>query len=148
MDYNELYIDYLEAGVSNSIVLKDSLSTELDMDNLKRNTANVIQLFKLWELSVEEQCNLLGGISPQQLNKFQKNTARISGRDTIERVGNLLGIHKSLRILYPYNKAVVYKWINARNKKLHNLTPLEVMLSEGYIGIAQIRKLTDYMRGN
>lgn len=137
----------LEAKVSNSIVLKNSLSANLDLDNLSRNTANVIQLFKLWELSVDEQCNLLGGISPQQLNKFQKATARISGRDTIERVGNLLGIHKSLRILYPYNKAVTYKWIKARNKKLHNLTPLEVMLTEGYIGIAQIRKLTDFMRG-
>ncbi|RUR12958.1 hypothetical protein [Legionella sp. km772] len=133
--------------MSNSIVLKSSLSAVLDSDNLQKNTANIIQLFKLWELTVDEQCNLLGGISPQQLNKFQKATARISGRDTIERVGNLLGIHKSLRILYPYNKAVVYKWIKARNKKLHNLTPLEVMLSEGYIGIAQIRKLTDYMRG-
>jgi preprotein translocase subunit SecB len=81
------------------------------------------------------------------LNKFKNGKAHISGRDTIERVGNLLGIHKSLRILYPYNRAVVYTWIKAKNKKLHNLTPLEVMLSEGYIGIAQVRKLTDYMRG-
>ena len=137
----------MEVVVNDSKVLKNSLSSVLDIDNLNRNTANVIQLFKLWDLSVDEQCNLLGGISSQQLNKFQKTTARISGRDTIERVGNLLGIHKSLRILYPYNKSVVYKWIKARNKKLHNLTPLEVMLSEGYIGIAQIRKLTDYMRG-
>lgn len=137
----------LETKVSDSTALKNSLSIGLDIDNLSRNTANVIQLFKLWELTVDEQCNLLGGISPQQLNKFQKNTARISGRDTIERVGNLLGIHKCLRILYPYNKPVVYKWVKARNKKLHNLTPLDVMLSEGYIGIAQIRKLTDFMRG-
>lgn len=128
-------------------ILKNALSNHLNVDTLKRNTSNIIQLFKHWDLKIDEQCNLLGGISPQQLNKFKNNTAHISGRDTIERVGNLLGIHKSLRILYPYNRAVVYQWVKARNKKIHNLTPLEVMLSEGYIGIAQIRKLTDYMRG-
>ncbi|WP_131783374.1 antitoxin Xre/MbcA/ParS toxin-binding domain-containing protein [Legionella gresilensis] len=135
--------------MNNSTVLKNSQSLDHNnVDNLKRNTANIIQLFKHWDLKVDEQCNLLGGISPQQLNNFQNGKAHISGRDTIERVGNLLGIHKSLRILYPYNRAVVYRWIKARNKKLHNLTPLEVMLSQGYIGIAQVRKLTDYMRGN
>lgn len=119
----------------------------LSDDHLQKNTANIVQLFKHWDLKVEEQCNLLGGISPQQLNKFKHGKAHISGRDTIERVGNLLGIHKSLRILFPYNRSVVYKWIKARNKRLNNLTPLEVMLSEGYLGIAQIRKLTNYMRG-
>lgn len=133
--------------MSGSTVLKSAPSSELDADNYKRNTANVIQLFKLWGLKTDEQCNLLGGISPQQLNKFKNGKAHISSRDTIERVGNLLGIHKSLRILYPYNSSVVYKWIKARNKTLHNLPPLDVMLSEGYIGIAQVRKLTDYMRG-
>ncbi|WP_419418422.1 hypothetical protein ACNVED_07605 [Legionella sp. D16C41] len=133
--------------MSSLSLLKNNQASELNADNLKRNTANIIQLFKHWDLKVDEQCNLLGGISPQQLNKFKNGKAHISGRDTIERVGNLLGIHKSLRILYPYNRTVVYKWVKARNKKLHNLTPLEIMLSEGYIGIAQVRKLTDYMRG-
>ena len=129
------------------ISLQSNPTTNLDIDALKRNTENVIQLFKLWGLKVDEQCNLLGGISPQQLNKFKHGKAHISGRDTIERVGNLLGIHKSLRILYPHNRNVVYQWIKARNKRLHNLSPLEIMLNAGYLGIAQIRKLTDYMRG-
>lgn len=137
----------MEIGMTSAAVLKNSVLIELNADNLKRNTENVVKLFKHWDIKIDEQCNLLGGISPQQLNKFKHGKAHISGRDTLERVGNLLGIHKSLRILYPYNRAVVYKWIKARNKILHNLTPLEVMLSEGYIGIAQIRKLTDYMRG-
>ena len=133
--------------MTSTVTLKNALSGELTIDDLKRNTTNVIQLFKHWDLKVDEQCSLLGGISPQQLNKFKNGKAHISGRDTIERVGNLLGIHKSLRILYPHNRSVVYKWVKARNKTLHNLTPLEIMLTEGYIGIAQVRKLTDFMRG-
>jgi hypothetical protein len=119
----------------------------LDEDMLRRNTQNIIALFERWELKNDEECNLLGGISPAQLAKFKKGTAFISGRDNIERVGNLLGIHKNLRILYPYNKDIVYNWIKSRNLKLHSLSPLEIMLEHGYIGIAQTRRFTDYMRG-
>ena len=122
-------------------------SHELTTDVLKRNTQNVIALFDHWGLRNDEECNLLGGISPAQLAKYKNGKAYVSGRDTIERVGNLLGIHKNLRILYPYNREVVYQWIKGRNQKLHNLSPLDVMLEYGYIGIAQIRRFTDYIRG-
>lgn len=122
-------------------------SHDLTEDVLRRNTQNVMALFKHWDLKNEEECDLLGGISLAQLAKFKKGTAFISGRDTVERIANLLGIHKNLRILYPYNREVVYKWIKARNQKLHNLSPLEVMLEQGYLGIAQIRRFTDYLRG-
>ena len=122
-------------------------SHDLDDDVLKRNTRNAIALFQHWGLKNDEECNLFGGISPAQLAKFKKGTAFISGRDTIERVGNLLGIHKNLRILYPYNRDIVYQWIKGRNLKLHNLSPLAIMLEYGYIGIAQIRRFTDHMRG-
>ena len=122
-------------------------SHNLTDDVLKRNTQNVIALFKHWKLKNDEECNLLGGISPAQLAKYKKGTAFVSGRDTIERVGNLLGIHKNLRILYPYDRDVVYQWIKGRNQKLHNLSPLDTMLEHGYIGIAQIRRFTDYIRG-
>jgi hypothetical protein len=122
-------------------------SHDLDDEVLKRNTRNVIALFRHWGLKNDEECDLLGGISLAQLAKFKKGTAFISGRDTIERVGNLLGIHKNLRILYPHNREVVYQWIKGRNLRLHNLTPLDVMLEYGYLGIAQIRRFTDNMRG-
>ena len=122
-------------------------SHELTKDLLQRNTQNVVALFDHWELRNDEVCNLLGGISPAQLAKYKKGKANISSRDTIERVGNLLGIHKNLRILYPYNKEVVYQWVKRRNKKLHNLSPLDIMLEQGYIGINQIRRFTDHLRG-
>lgn len=116
-------------------------------DILKRNTQNVMALFNHWGLKNDEECNLLGGISPAQLAKLKKGTAFVSGRDAIERMGNLLGIHKNLRILYPYNREVVYRWIKGRHQKLEQLTPLNVMLENGYLGIAQIRRLTDHIRG-
>ncbi|MBA2656287.1 MAG: hypothetical protein H0U70_04795 [Tatlockia sp.] len=122
-------------------------SPELTSEILKKNTVNVIALFDHWQLRNDEESNLLGGISPAQLAKYKKGKAHISGRDTIERVGNLLGIHKNLRILYPYNREVVYRWVKGRNLKLNNLSPLDIMLEHGYIGIAQIRRFTDFLRG-
>ena len=122
-------------------------SHDLNNDILKRNTRNVIALFQHWGLKNDEECNLFGGISSAQLAKFKRGTAFISGRDTIERAGNLLGIHKNLRILYPYNREIVYDWVKGRNLKLHNLSPLDTMLEYGYIGIAQIRRFTDHIRG-
>lgn len=124
-----------------------SFKPDLPHDVLKRATHSVVVLFEHWGLKNEEECNLLGGISPAQLAKFKKGTAIITGRDTIERVGNLLGIHKNLRILYPHNRDLVYRWVKGRNLKLHNLAPLDIMLEYGYIGIAQIRRFTDYQRG-
>ena len=122
-------------------------SHALTTDILKRNTQNAIALFAHWKLKNEEECNLLGGISPAQLAKYKKGLAYVNGRDAIERVGNLLGIHKNLRILYPYNRDVVYLWVKGRNQTLNNLSPLDIMLEHGYIGIAQIRRFTDYLRG-
>jgi hypothetical protein len=130
-----------------NIVISVPSSDVMEDESLKRNTQNVIALFTHWKLKNNEECNLLGGVSMAQLAKLKKGTAIISGRDTVDRVGNLLGIHKSLRILYPHNREVVYRWIRTRNRKLHNLTPLDVMLEHGYIGIAQIRRFTDHMRG-
>lgn len=120
---------------------------DYDEDVLKRNTRNIMALFAHWQLKNDEECHLLGGVSSAQLAKLRKGTACISGRDTIERVGNLLGIHKNLRILYPYNRTIVYQWIKAKNRKLHNMSPLDLMLEQGYLGIAQVRRFTDYLRG-
>lgn len=120
---------------------------DMSDDDLKRVTKSIVALFKHWGLKDDQACNLLGGISPAQYAKFKKGTAFVSGDDSIVRVGNLLGIHKNLRILYPYNREVVYKWIKGRNLQLHNLSPLDIMLEYGYIGIAQIRRFTDYLRG-
>ena len=130
-----------------SVHLIPNNSQDLTGDVLKRNTQNVISLFKHWGLKNEEECELLGGVSPAQLAKFKIGKAHITSRDTIERVGNLLGIHKNLRILYPYNREVVYQWVKGRNQKLHNLRPIDVMLEHGYLGIAQVRRLTDFLRG-
>ena len=52
--------------------------------------------------------------------------------------GWLLSIHKSLRLLFPYDKAFQYSWVHSRSELLDNYKPIEIMIEKGVIGIATI----------
>jgi len=58
-----------------------------------------------WDLSIEEQCTLLGGIPPRSYHKWKKDA--LEGKpvelphDTMERLSLLLGIYKGLKLISP-----------------------------------------------
>lgn len=102
----------------------------------------VMNLFGYWNIPRSTQCSLLGiGLTnSNRLRAMENGTMGIPrGRDSQERISNLLAIHKNLRVLYPHNPEIRYGWVNMRNAKLHGCTPMEIMDAEGYIGIAKIR---------
>jgi hypothetical protein len=110
--------------------------------------ALVTRLFDRWELSTADQLELLG-LSPTSramLGKYRKGTALPATRDMLDRVGWLMAIHKSLRILYPQNPEICYSWIKRRNQMLGNLTPLEVIKEQGLIGLYRVTRFLDYLR--
>lgn len=110
----------------------------------------ITKLFKHWNLSQEEQCSLLGisGSSRRKLKEMADGTTGIpSGRDSFERVGFLLSIHKALRLLYPKNPEILYGWVKMRNKKFDGRTPMEMMTEDGYLGIAKVSRYLDMSRG-
>lgn len=54
-----------------------------------------------WDCSQEEMMQMLGGISRSTLAKYQKLPYIKLSRDTLERISYILGIYKSLRVMYP-----------------------------------------------
>lgn len=54
-----------------------------------------------WGCSQEEMMQMLGGISRSTLSKYQKLPYIKLSRDTLERISYVLGIYKSLRMMYP-----------------------------------------------
>ena len=54
-----------------------------------------------WDCSQEEMLQMLGGISRSTLSKYQKLPYIKLSRDTLERISYVLGIYKSLRLMYP-----------------------------------------------
>ena len=109
----------------------------------------VTRLFDHWGLEQSEQLALLGLSegSRTTLHRYRHGRALSNNRDLLDRVSHLLGIHKSLRILYPHNRDLAYRWPKSPNKRLHDMTPVEFVRREGFGGLASIRHMLDVERG-
>ncbi len=122
----------------------------LTSDESRINLAKLItKLFDLWDLSTVDRLELLGQSpsSRANLTKYRKGAPLPNLRDLLDRTGWLLSIHKSLRLLYPYNENLRYSWVKQRNKAFDNLTPLQLMQQEGIIGMAKVSRYLDFQRG-
>ena len=110
----------------------------------------VTNLFSRWELSSEDQLSLLGlsSSSRAMLSKYRQGKPLSASRDTLDRVGWLLAIHKALRLLYPRNEQIRYSWVKRPNRAFENLPPLSLMFSQGIIGIAKVSRYLDMQRGH
>jgi hypothetical protein len=119
--------------------------------NIRCEAAQLISnLFDRWALDNNTRLNLLG-LSPSSRTLFKgyrEGTSPLpASRDTLDRAGWLLAIHKALRLLYPRNPELRYSWVSRRNEAFDNRTPIEVMTEGGLIGIARVSRYLDYYRG-
>ena len=126
--------------------------THINLENsdARRKLAQMAtRLFELWDLPAADQLELLGlsRTSRAQISKYRKGGALPSSRDMLDRIGWLLSIHKSLRLLYPRNENIRYTWVKRRNKILDDQRPLDIMKYQGLIGIARVARYLDYIRG-
>ena len=129
-----------------SVIIAESASTK-DRGTLAMMT---MKLFDHWNLPTEDQATLLG-LAPHNrsaLSRYRKGEPIGSTRDQYERVGHLLGIHKNLRLLFPHNRDLTYRWMSARNKAFNNLTPVEVVKEYGFAGLLMVRSYLDKARGD
>jgi hypothetical protein len=109
----------------------------------------VMTLLDHWKLSTEDQTALLGIATSNRaaLTRYRKGDAIGTSRDQYERVGHLLGIHKSLRLLFPQNRDLAYRWMSTRNKAFDNLSPVEIVKEQGFAGLLMVRAYLDRARG-
>lgn len=125
---------------------QDIQSIELDRGALAKM---VIQLFGHWKLSTEEQLALLGlGVASRSaLARYRKGEPLAQNRDLLERAGNLLAIHKNLRLLFPRDRDLAYSWMSTRNKAFDGRTPAQVVAAIGFAGLLMVRSYLDRVRG-
>ena len=109
----------------------------------------VMTLLDHWKLSTEDQAALLGIAASNRaaLARYRRGEPIGTSRDQYERVGHLLGIHKNLRLLFPQNRDLVYRWISTRNRAFDNLSPVEVIRDWGFAGLLMVRAYLDRARG-
>ena len=108
----------------------------------------VARLFDHWNLSAVEQAELLGlsAGSRSTLVRYRGGEPLADSRDLLDRVGHLLGIHKSLRILFPRDRDLAYRWMTQHNRRF-GARPVDVVVEHGFEGLLAIRRYLDFQRG-
>jgi hypothetical protein len=93
----------------------------------------------------EGEARILMGDMPR--STYTSHRAKLN-RDQKERVSYLLGIYKSLRILFDDGEQA-NTWINRKNTlpPFNGLTPKEYMLEGGIVRLSEVRKFLDFWRG-
>lgn len=108
----------------------------------------VTRLFEHWQLSATEQAALLGLSADNRstLARYRKGDPLADSRDLLDRVGHLLGIHKSLRILFPHDRDLAYRWMTTPNRRF-GARPVDIVVAHGFEGLLALRRYLDFERG-
>ena len=117
-------------------------------ESRERLARMVVSLLERWNLGPNDQAVLLG-LSTQSrstIARYRRGEPFADSADLLARAGQLLGIHKALRILFPHDRELAYRWITTPNRRF-GATPLEVMKRHGYEGILAVRRYLDFERG-
>jgi len=128
--------------------LQDSPVDLRARESRERLAAMVMQLFDHWQLTTAEQAAMLG-LSVENrstLARYRKGEPLADSRDLLDRAGHLLGIHKSLRILFPQDRDLAYRWMTAANRRF-GARPVDLAVSRGFEGLLAIRRYLDFERG-
>lgn len=109
----------------------------------------VTRLFEHWRLGSEDQLSMLGLSTANRaaLSRYRKGKPLATSRDMLDRAGNLLAIHKNLRLLFPHDLDLAYAWIRTRNQAFDGRTPVEVIRAWGFVGLLTVRAYLDRARG-
>ncbi len=107
------------------------------------------RLAGLWQLSVEQQLRLLGEPGRSTFFAWRKHPEKAHlSRDTLERISCLLGIYKSLQILFP-DPAAADAWVHKPNSVplFGGASALQRMLAGNLGDLYAVRHYLDAVRG-
>ena len=102
-------------------------------------------LFERWQVSDAEARTLLGEPSSSTFYRWKRDIIGTIPRDTIWRLGDLMGIHKALRYMFT-DPARGYAWMRAANLAFGGKSALERMLAGAPSDIAAVRAYLDAER--
>ena len=104
-----------------------------------------VNLFRLWRVTDEQAATLLD-LPVRTYRRWKAGEAARMGRDLKARLSNLMGIHKTLRLIFREPERG-YDWIRASNDAFSGKSALDVMLGGDLTDIMRIRRYLDAERG-
>jgi hypothetical protein len=124
-----------------------------DPENRKRLSGPALRTFfnvaGAWQLSVAEQRALLGWPAASTYHKYKTGEHGALSFDTLTRLSLILGIYKSLQVLYP-EQGFADRWLRLPNSNslFGGAPPLSLMIDAGIDGLYRVRRLLDGRRGS
>jgi uncharacterized protein (DUF2384 family) len=121
-----------------------------DVSTRKRLTPAAIKAFfkiaETWELKNEDARALLGSVSSGKYFDLKKSHKGALTQDELTRVSLLIGIFKSLNILF--SPKLANQWVTRPNSNpLFNDAPPILLIRSGILGMMSVRRLLDGRRG-
>lgn len=120
-----------------------------DRPNREKLAQMLVTLMDHWQLSPADQAVLLG-LSPQSRStvaRYRRGEPLADNADLLGRAGHLLGIHKALRIMFPQDRDLAYRWVSTPNRRFGDVAPIAIMKRHGFEGILAVRRYLDFERG-
>lgn len=120
--------------MKSAIIVADRSSKVVDAGMI---TPMLMSLFDLWHFTSLEKLSALGLSESNRsvLSKYSRGGSISSSRDSKDRAGILLDIHKNLGQLFPENPEQRYTWMKTRNKAFDGRTPIETVVEMGFPGL-------------
>ena len=121
-----------------------------DVSTRRRLTPAAIKAFfkiaETWELKNEDARALLGSVSSGKYFDLKKSHKGALTQDELTRVSLLIGIFKSLNILF--SPKLANQWVTRPNSNpLFNDAPPILLIRSGILGMMSVRRLLDGRRG-
>jgi antitoxin Xre/MbcA/ParS-like protein len=103
---------------------------------------------RAWDLKAAQERALLGWPPASTFHKYKSGSSGALSFDTLTRISLVLGIYKSLHILYP-EPQFADRWVRLPNSHaiFGGRPALAVMIDGGLDGLYQVRRLLDSRRG-
>ena len=119
---------------------------QLSLEQKIELTHMIMTMLDDWGVSHKDKLNLLAlpsHIRSRAVRRFYDNEPLPDDPNVFERIDHLLGIADALRTSYPLNSYMVSFWLNQKNQRFENLTPLAFMLQGGLENVVAVRAHLD-----
>lgn len=106
----------------------------------------IIALFELWQVSLEDQHTLLGlpdSVRKRNIQKYGEDEPLPDHEEVIKRAEHLMGIGDALRTYFPNSSHARSRFLRSNSKKFPRATPLQIMVQDGLSGLIRIRAHLD-----
>jgi len=109
-------------------------------------TKMIMAMLDDWGVSHENKILLLdlpSDIKSRNVRRFYIDRPLPESSEVGSRINHLLGIADAIRTSYPRNQQMASFWLNKKNHRFENMTPLEFMLQGGTKNVIAIRSHLD-----